>query len=135
MRITELDLSLPALVCCQRLGLTAVDQLLTYTASELVGNGFGPHELYDVLCRLNDHGRVLPTSPQSLRTTQRQSGERNRIILRLRVLDGMTFGEIAERVDIGPERVRQILRWHFGVIGTMPTFRARKWADKLASNN
>jgi DNA-binding NarL/FixJ family response regulator len=133
MRVTELDLSLPTLVCCQRLDLADVDQLLTYPASELVGSGFGPRELYELIRQLNRHGHVLPTIHGAVRRTQPVATERNLTMLQLRLVEGMTLREIADRVDSEPERIRQILRWHFGVLGVTPTFRARKWAAAIAA--
>jgi predicted DNA-binding protein (UPF0251 family) len=47
----------------------------------------------------------------------RLAGDREREILRLRLIEHLTLGEIGERIGISQERVRQLLSMHFGLTG------------------
>jgi transcriptional regulator with XRE-family HTH domain len=54
--------------------------------------------------------------------------EREQEMSRLRTVEGLTLEEIADRVGVGTERVRQLLRLHFGLEGTPPAASARRQA-------
>ncbi|HEX5309268.1 MAG TPA: sigma factor-like helix-turn-helix DNA-binding protein [Solirubrobacteraceae bacterium] len=126
MRVTELDLSAAALVCLRAADIADVDQLVQHSADELVRKGFGALELYEVVCQLNTQGTSLPASPGG---HIYMPNDRNREIFRLRIVEGLTLKEVGERFDLNSERVRQILARHFGLRGSPPTVKARKWAE------
>lgn len=52
--------------------------------------------------------------------------ERRRDMLRLRIIDGLTLAEVGQHTGVSTERVRQLLRLHFGLKGTPPAARARR---------
>ncbi|MGC2372395.1 MAG: sigma factor-like helix-turn-helix DNA-binding protein [Solirubrobacteraceae bacterium] len=79
-------------------------------------------ELYEIVCQLNKHGLSLPPVPGGM---MKVPGERNREVLRLRIIEGLTLAEIGLMVDVSSERVRQLLRFHFGLTGKPPAVKAR----------
>ena len=126
MRVTELDLSIPAYACLHREQIADVDQLVTHLAGDLLRDGFGAVELYEVVCKLSEHNIAFTASPRV--HVARVPDERVRKMFRLRVVEGMTFNEVADAMGVSPERVRQVLFWYFGLKGKTPTVKARKWA-------
>lgn len=54
--------------------------------------------------------------------------ERSSAVFRLRLVEGLTLGEIGERFGVSKELVRRILRKHFGLTGSPPAVKARRWA-------
>lgn len=119
MHISELGLSPAALACLKAARITEVEHLATYPADELLHTGrIGPTELYEIICRLNQHGRSLPSIPGGL---ERVPTARNREMLRLRLIEGLSLAEIGHRTGVSRERVRQLLSLHFGLGGT------RRW--------
>lgn len=125
MRVTELDLSAAALVCLRAADIADVDQLVQHSADELIRKGFGALELYEVVCQLNKHGISLPSFSGG---NVYMPDDRSREIFRLRIVEGLTLKEVGERFGINAERVRQILAQRFGLRGSPPTVKARKWA-------
>jgi Sigma-70, region 4/Bacterial RNA polymerase, alpha chain C terminal domain len=125
MHIAELYLSPAALACLRAADITEVDQLVTLSADELIQRGIGAGELYEVVCQLNNRGTSLPSSPCG---NIRVPSDRTREMFRLRVVEGLTLKEVGERFGIIAERVRQIMALHFGLRGSPPTVKARKWA-------
>jgi len=118
MRVTELGLSPAALACLEAAGISEVAQLTTYPATDLLDTGqFGPTELYEIISRLNEHGLTLPGIHGGRIRPPRQ---REREMLRLRLIEGLTLGEIGERTAVSKERVRQLLNLHFGLRGKPP---------------
>jgi hypothetical protein len=126
MRVTELDLSAVALVCLRAADIADVDQLVQHSADELIRKGFGALELYEVVCQLNTQGTSLPSFSGG---NVYMPNDRSREIFRLRIVEGLTLKEVGERVGIKAERVRQILARDFGLRGSPPTVKARKWAE------
>jgi len=126
MRVTELDLSATALVCLRAAHIADVDQLVQHSADELIRKGFGALELYEVVCQLNTQGTSLPSFSGG---NVYMPNDRSREIFRLRIVEGLTLKEVGERVGIKAERVRQILARDFGLRGSPPTVKARKWAE------
>jgi hypothetical protein len=125
MHVTELDLSPAALACLLAAELADVDQLVTHSADELIRRGVGAAELYEIVCQLNMRGTSLPSSSGSRIYTP---NDRSREMFRLRIVDGLTLKETGERFGINAECVRRYLAKHFGLRGSPPTVRARKWA-------
>jgi hypothetical protein len=125
MHIAELHLSPSALAWLRVAEITDVDQLVTFSADGLIERGIGAAELYEVICQLNKQGTSLPSSS---RGHVYMPNERHRKIFRARLVDGLTLKEVGERFGIKAERVRQILRQYFGLRGSPPTVKARKWA-------
>jgi hypothetical protein len=123
MRLSELGVSPAALACLEAAGITDVEHLTTHTATELTDSGhFGPTELYEIVCRLNAHDRSLPPIHGG---HDRVPSARNREMLRLRIIEGLTLAEIGKRTGVSTERVRQLLRVYFGLRGTRPRFDRR----------
>jgi predicted DNA-binding protein (UPF0251 family) len=52
--------------------------------------------------------------------------ERDLEMARLRVVEGLTLVEVAERTGVSRERVRQILRARFGISGVPPAAQHRR---------
>lgn len=125
MRVTELDLSAVALVCLRAADIADVDQLVQHSADELIRKGFGALELYEVVCQLNEQGTSLPSFSGG---NIYMPNDRSREIFRLRIVEGLTLKEVGERFGINAERVRQILGRDFGLRGSPPAVKARRWA-------
>jgi Sigma-70, region 4 len=125
MHIAELYLSPSALAWLRVADITDVDQLVTLSADGLIERGIGAAELYEIVCQLNKQGTSLPSSSHG--NVYMPNG-RSRDIFRLRIVEGLTLKEVGERFGINAERVRQILARHFGLRGSPPTVKARKWA-------
>lgn len=122
--VAAIGLSPAALACLRAAGISEVGQI--GGASELIRRPEfrSGSELYEIVCALNRHGLSLPANGR-----RRVPGDREREIFRLRVVEGLTLPEIAERVgDIKGERVRQLLNFHFRLTGTPPAVKERKRA-------
>jgi AraC-like DNA-binding protein/DNA-binding CsgD family transcriptional regulator len=122
MRVTELALSQAASPSLARAGIHEVDQLAEYTTGELIrrpefSSGV---ELYELICELHRHG-LTPFS----RHGGHVHGEREREMFRLRAVEGLTLDQIGERFGMKRERVRQLLRLHFGLEGVPPSAKRR----------
>jgi AraC-like DNA-binding protein len=122
MRVTELALSQAVLPSLAKAGLQEVDQLAEHTTGELIqrpelSSGVA---LYELICELHRHGRT-PFS----RHGGHVQGEREREMFRLRAVEGWTLDRIGERFDLKRERVRQLLRLHFGLDGVPPAAKRR----------
>ncbi len=136
MRVTELDLSPAALACLRAADIRDVEKLGTSRdLAERPGFGAGV-ELYEIVCALNRRGLSLPVG----RYLPHVPRNREREMLRLRVVDGLTLAEIGARFDVGQERVRQLLNLYFGMSGVPPAAKrhrrvvtAKRRADDLAA--
>ncbi len=122
MRVTKLALSQAASPSLARAGIHEVDQLAEYTTGELIrrpefSSGV---VLYELICELHRHG-LTPFS----RHGGHVQGEREREMFRLRAVEGQTLNQIGERFGIKRERVRQLLRLHFGLDGVPPAAKRR----------
>jgi len=106
MHPSELGLSPAALACLDAAGIH-----------------FGSVELYEIVCQLNQHNRSLPPIHGG---RDRVPNVRNREMLRLRLIEGLTLAEIGIRTGVSPERVRQLLRVYFGLSGTRPNVRTQR---------
>jgi transcriptional regulator with XRE-family HTH domain len=124
--IVELGLTLDTLDRLQAADIHEVGQL--GDASNLIRH---PElskgtELYELVRVLNRHGLSLPISRR-----QRVPGDRELEMFRLRVVEGLSLGAIAERFGIKSERVRQILSYSFGLKGTPPAVKEHKRATTV----
>ncbi len=122
MRVTKLALSQAASPSLARAGIHEVDQLAEHTTGELIrrpefSSGV---VLYELICELHRHG----LTPFSRHGGHVQS-EREREMFRLRAVEGQTLDQIGERFGIKRERVRQLLRLHFGLDGVPPAAKRR----------
>lgn len=122
MRVTELALSQAASPSLARAGIHEVDQLAEHTTGELIRRpDFSSGVvLYELICELHRHG-LTPFS----RHGRHVQGDREREMFRLRAVKGLTLNQIGERFGIKRERVRQLLRLHFGLEGVPPAARRR----------
>jgi transcriptional regulator with XRE-family HTH domain len=71
-------------------------------------------ELFEIVCALERYG----LSPRG-----RDPGQREREILRLRIVEGLTLKELGDRYGIITERARQLLAHYYGIHGTPPAAR------------
>jgi AraC-like DNA-binding protein/DNA-binding CsgD family transcriptional regulator len=123
MRLAELALSPAALASLEAAGINDVEQLARHTAAELIER---PEfrdgaELHEIVCELNRHGlALLARSGRHIQTW------REREIFRLRVVKGLTLDELAAIFGLHRERIRQLLRLHFRLVGSPPAARARR---------
>lgn len=120
--VADIGLSREALACLRAAGISEIGQL--GRADEMIGRPeFSKgNELYEIVCALNRHGLSLPADGR-----RRVPGDREREIFRLRVVEGLTLPEVAERIGgVRSERVRQLLSFYFRLTGTPPAVRERK---------
>jgi DNA-binding CsgD family transcriptional regulator len=128
--VTELDISAATLSCLAAANIIDVPQLVQHPADDLlVVPHFGALELYEIVCQLNGRGLSLP--PIRGGRARGHITPRNREILRLRLIDGLTLAAIAERVGLKQERVRQVLRGNYGLTGQPPAVKARQWREDV----
>jgi hypothetical protein len=111
MDIKALGLGPVTTACLEAEGVSGVEQL---TATELLDRGVASVDLYEIVCQLNGTGLSLPAIPGR---HIRLAGDREREILRLRLIEKLTLHEIGDRIGISQERVRQLLNMHFGLTG------------------
>ena len=122
--VADIGLSPETLACLRIAGISEIGQL--GRADELIRQPeFSKgSELYEIVCALNRHGLSLPANGR-----QRVPGDREREIFRLRVVEGLTLPEVAERIGgIRSERVRQLLSFYFRLTGTPPAAKKRRRA-------
>lgn len=123
MHVSELGLSPAALARLDAAGITEVEQLVARPATDLIRRSrFKAAELYEIVCQLKQHGLSLPPIPGG---HIRVPSERDLEMFRLRLVERLTLAEVGQRTGVSQERVRQILRLHFGLIGTPPRPRGR----------
>lgn len=79
-------------------------------------------ELYEIVCQLSQHGLSLPPIWGG---RIRAPGARELEMFRLRLVERLTLAEVGERTGVSQERVRQILRLHFGLTDKPPRPRGR----------
>jgi Sigma-70, region 4/Bacterial RNA polymerase, alpha chain C terminal domain len=128
VHVSELDISAATLGCLAAADIIDVPQLVQQPADDLLTvPRFGALELYEIVCQLNAHGLSLP--PVQGGRARGNVTLRNREILRLRLIDGLTFVQIANQVGLQRERVRQILLSHYGLTGQPPAVKARQWRE------
>jgi AraC-like DNA-binding protein/DNA-binding CsgD family transcriptional regulator len=123
MRLAELALSPAALACFEAVGIHDVEQLARCGLPELIERPEfrGGVELHEVVCELHRHG-LTPFS----RSGRHVQTAREREMLRLRVVKGLTLDEIAAIFDLHRERIRQLFRLHFRLVGAPPAARSRR---------
>jgi hypothetical protein len=124
MHVTELRVSATALACLEAAGIADVEQLVKHPCDELIQSPhFGAMELYEIVRQLNLRGHSLPATPGG---DTRIPSLRNREILRLRIIEGLTLYEIGLVLDLSAARVRQILKEHFGLSSKPPAVKTRE---------
>ncbi len=113
-RVSELGLSPAALAALGTADIQEVAQLPS--ASDLLKRGVSREEVYEVVCALTRHRRTLGRSVPA---------EREREMLWLRAVEGLTLKQIGERFDVIAERVRQLLAVYFGLNSPPPATKGR----------
>src|SRR5580698_9540078 len=126
MHVIELELSPAALACLRAADIFFVAELLTEPADDLIANGVGPNELYEIVACLNERDLSLPPTRNAKR--RRQPSDRDMQMFRLRLIEGLTLDEVADRLGVSKELVRRLVREAFGLTGAIPTVKARRWA-------
>jgi transcriptional regulator with XRE-family HTH domain len=119
--VGELGLSRSALAALDAAGIQRLDQL--GSSSDLLDHPAfrSGLELYEIVCALNRQGLTLPLTRRHV-----VPGEREREMLRLRVVEGWTLKEIGERFSVIGERVRQLLAVYFGLHAPPPAASGRR---------
>jgi sigma-70-like protein/RNA polymerase alpha subunit len=124
MDINELGLTPATHACLQNAGIRTMYELLDHSCRELLWHSeIGADALYEIICKLNQHGLMLPPAPKR---TIRLPDERNREVFRLRAVEGLSLTDTGKQVNLSQERVRQVLNLYFGVKGTPPAAKARR---------
>jgi hypothetical protein len=72
-----------------------------------------PQEVYDVIVALRARGKAVTNYPR--RPARRMPSERDIEIFRLRMVERLTLKQTGEAVRVGHERIRQIMRAHYGI--------------------
>jgi AraC-like DNA-binding protein len=121
MRVNELALSQAFLPSLAKADIHETGQLAEHDLGELLRR---PEfrsgvELYELICELHRHG-LTPFS-----RSRRIHSERELEMFRLRAVEGLTLAQIGKRVGITTERVRQLLKLHFGLGGRTPAAKRR----------
>jgi hypothetical protein len=125
--ITELDISAAALGCLLDAGIDSVQQLITHPVDDLLElPHLGATEVCEIAARLHDRELSLPPCPGGRHITVSYLADRNLEILRLRLVDGLTFKQIGEHVLLKRERVRQVLHASYGLWSIPGAVRARR---------
>ncbi|HYM55957.1 MAG TPA: sigma factor-like helix-turn-helix DNA-binding protein, partial [Solirubrobacteraceae bacterium] len=107
MHLYELGLTPATQTCLHNADIRTIEGLLEHSCRELLWHSeIGAEALYDIICKLNQHGFMLPPTPQR---TIRRPNERNREAFRLRVVEGRSLADTGKHLGISPERVRQVL--------------------------
>jgi AraC-like DNA-binding protein/DNA-binding CsgD family transcriptional regulator len=122
MRVDQLALSQAFLPSLAKAGIHTVEQLAEQNLGELLRQ---PEfrsgvELYELIRELHRH-RLTPFAARGAHVQT----EREREMFRLRAVEGLTLAQIGERVGVTTERVRQLLKLHFGLSGTPPAVKRR----------
>ncbi len=122
MRVNQLALSQAFLPSLAKAGIHTVEQLAEQNLGELLRQ---PEfrsgvELYELIRELHRH-RLTPFAARGAHVQT----EREREMFRLRAVEGLTLAQIGERVGVTTERVRQLLKLHFGLSGTPPAVKRR----------
>lgn len=111
MRISDLGLGSGALRCLNAAGIRSVEQLTGYACTDLMEHpAIGMAELYEIICRLNEHDLALPTAWGR----RRQPSPRVLEMFRLRFVEGLTLQETGQHIGVSRSRVHQLLHTHFG---------------------
>jgi Sigma-70, region 4 len=91
------------------------DEMMLMTGDEL-RQVIGGELTYELAVSLAGQRRAFANYPgREGRVPQDDLIERNLDILKLRIVDGLTYAAIAREVGLSKSRPRQILRWQFGV--------------------
>lgn len=114
--VTELGLSAGTLATLQKAGIERVDRLPSVSEMLARPEFRSGSEVYEVVCSLSRFGLSLP--PHRV-----IPNERDREMLRLRIVEGKALKEIGERFGVIAERVRQIMAFAFGLRGKPPAAR------------
>lgn len=113
--IADLGLSSGTVASLEAAGISQLAQLRS--ATELLNHPelSDGRALYELVCALNLRSMSLPAGRH-----HRVPGDREREMLRLRVIDGLTLRQIGQRLGVSTERVRQLLNRNFRLTGTPP---------------
>lgn len=131
MLICELGLDPDTQSALEGAGVEETDQLRR-PADELLGAlAISGDVLYRAICALHEYGIHLPESIGALRTYAPSEGDLE--VLRLRLVEGASLREIGEgSSQLSSERVRRLLRQHFGLSVRTPAVAERSQRRKRA---
>jgi Bacterial RNA polymerase, alpha chain C terminal domain/Sigma-70, region 4 len=129
MRTSELNISAATFACLQAADIRQIGDLSQYPCDALLSSPhFGALEIYEIIRELNEHGFTLPTLPGG---RMRLPSTPKHELVRLRMIDGLTFAEIGQCVGLTKERVRQVLRSHYGLRLQPPAVGARRRRETI----
>ncbi len=94
-------------------GITTLEALCDCTGDELLAI-LDRVEFLDLVIELRSEGKALAPAPGA--RLRRVASERDIAMLRLRLIDGLTFREIAARFGVTAEVPRRALRSRFGTL-------------------
>jgi hypothetical protein len=130
VRLAKLGLRRKTIAVLGAARILEVHQLLTYTGDELLAvPDLSGHMFYEIAYVLRDNRLALLAFPDG--RAHRPARDRELAILYLRVINGCSAEAIGLRCGLSKERVRQILRGHFGLSRKLPT-NARRRAGRRA---
>lgn len=129
MRTSELNISAATFACLQAADIHDTDDFARYPCDKLLDSPhFGALEVYEIVRELNEQGLTLPPIPGArVRLPSTPKYE----LLRLRMIDGLTFAEIGEQVGLSKGRVQQVLRAHYGLRVQPPAVGARRRRETI----
>lgn len=129
MRTSQLHISAATFACLQAADIHSISDFNRYPCDALLSSPhFGALEIAEVVRELNKHGITLPPlpgRPERIPATPRYE------VFRLRLIDGLTYAAIGDRVGLTQERVRQILSAHYGLKRRPPAVDARRRRDAI----
>lgn len=129
MRTSQLQISAATFACLLAADIHSISDFNRYPCDALLDSPhFGPLEIDEVVRELNKHGITLPPLPGR---PERGSSTPRYEVFRLRLIDGLTYAAIGERVGLTQERVRQILHAHYGLKHRPPAVDARQRREAI----
>lgn len=116
VNVGELGLSAGTLNALRRIGIERVNRLPSVSELLTRPEFRAGSEVYEIVCALSRFGLSLPPH-------RHVPDERDREMLRLRIVEGKTLREIGEQCGVIAGRVQQIMVFTFGLRGKPPAAR------------
>jgi transcriptional regulator with XRE-family HTH domain len=126
-RLSELNLTSRSMQALDAAGIDLIADLIPASEMLALPAFESGEELYEISCALNRHGL-------SLKPGGKVPEDRDRDIFRLRVTAGLTLDELGALFGVNRERIRQVLRFYFGLSGIPPTAAVRSRRGRRPSS-